>query len=207
MAKYVGPACKLCRAEGIKLFLKGTRCFTPKCGFERRPNNPGMHGRQRQKPTEYGTQLREKQKIRRIYGVLERQFRIYFARAARAKGVTGEILMSLLEARLDNVVHRAGFAPSRKMARQLVNHGLVAINGKKVTIPSCQVRLGEVITPYNEKGRTKIGAEVQVNEAYVPPEWIAVDKPTLAATIARMPQRADVNLPINESLVVELYSK
>jgi small subunit ribosomal protein S4 len=197
----------MCRAEGMKLFLKGARCQTPKCGFERRPNNPGMHGRQRQKPTEYGTQLREKQKIRRIYGLLERQFRIYFERAARAKGVTGDLLMTLLEARLDNVVHRAGFAPSRKLARQLVNHGLVAVNGRKVTIPSCQVRAGDVIAPYNEKGKTKVGAELQVSESYVPPEWIIVDRATMAATIVRMPQRADVNLPINESLVVELYSK
>ena len=209
MARYTGPVCRLCRAEGTKLFLKGMRCMSAKCAFERRPTPPGMHGRSRhQKQSNYGAQLREKQKLRRIYGVLERQFRICFARANRRKGVTGDALLQILETRLDNVVYRAGLATSRVLARQLVNHGLITVNNRKASIPSSQIRANDVIGVRQvDRARTKVAVEFSLNEAYVPPAWILVDKEKLTATITRLPERQDITLPVNESLIVELYSK
>ena len=208
MARYRGPVCRLCRSEGTKLMLKGARCFTPKCAFERRPTPPGMHGRVRQKQSGYGLQLREKQKLRRVYGMLERQFRLYFARAARKKGVTGDTLLQLLETRLDNIVYRAGFGSSRNLARQMVGHALITVNSKKVTIPSYHVHAGDIVgvRPV-DRARDKVKAEHAANEAYVAPEWIEVDKDKLTATVSRLPERKDVSLPVNESLIVELYSK
>jgi small subunit ribosomal protein S4 len=166
-----------------------------------------MHGRQRSKPTEYGIQLREKQKMRRYYGVLERQFRNYFERAARTKGVTGDTLVTLLEARLDNVICNAGFAQSRKTARQLVSHGMININGRRAAIASRQIKVGDVISVRSERARTKIRGELQANESFVGPEWISVDRENMTATITRLPQPSDVRTPFNVSLVVELYSK
>lgn len=208
MARYLGPSCRLCRAEGTKLFLKGARCFTPKCAFERRSTPPGMHGRGRQKPTEYGRQLREKQKLRRIYGVLERQFRLYFARAAKKKGITGDMLLTLLETRLDNVVYRAGFAVSRALARQIVRHAHITVNGKVVNIPSYQVRVNDVIGVVDrERSRKLVKAQLEQTAGIATPEWLPVNKEELTATVVRLPERDDIKVPVNVSLVVELYSK
>ncbi len=208
MARYIGPSCRLCRAEGTKLFLKGARCASPKCAFERRSTPPGMHGRGRQKPTEYGRQLREKQKLRRIYGVLEKQFRLYFARAARKKGITGDTLLALLETRLDNIVYRAGFAASRTMARQIVRHTHITVNGRTVNIPSYQVRASDVIgVVAREASRALVKGQLELTAGIATPEWLPVNKDELTATLARMPERADIQIPVNESLVVELYSK
>lgn len=208
MARYLGPACRLCRAEGTKLFLKGARCNTPKCAFERRSTPPGMHGRGRQKPTDYGRQLREKQKLRRLYGILEKQFRLYFARAARKKGVTGDTLLALLETRLDNIVYRAGFATSRALARQIVRHSHITVNGKKVNIPSYQVRVNDVIGVVSrESSRALVKAQLELTSGTPSPDWLPVNKDDLTATLARMPERSDINVPVNVSLVVELYSK
>ncbi len=194
----------------MKLFLKGTRCHTAKCTFERRQSPPGMHGRSRRgKLSEYAVQLREKQKLRRMYGLLERQFHIFFQRANRMKGVTGDNLLIMLESRLDNVVYRAGFAPSRAMARQMVNHALITVNGRRVDIPSFIVGEGDIIgCRDNERVRNKVkGAFEELGEGYIVPEWIDVDREGLRATIARAPVRADITATINESHVVELYSK
>jgi small subunit ribosomal protein S4 len=193
----------------MKLFLKGTRCNSPKCSFERRQTPPGMHGRGRQKRSEYGTQLREKQKLRRAYGVLERQFRLYFQRANRGKGITGENLLQILERRLDNVVYRAGFAPSRAAARQMVNHSLITVNGRKVNIASFQVREDDVIgCRATEKTTGLVKATLEeLGEGFIVPDWLELDRGAATARVARLPERADVSLPINESLIVELYSK
>jgi len=208
MARYLGPACRLCRAEGTKLFLKGPRCNTPKCAFERRSTPPGMHGRGRQKPTEYGRQLREKQKLRRIYGILEKQFRLYFERAARKKGITGDTLLALLETRLDNIVYRAGFASSRQLARQIVRHSHITVNGRMVNIPSYQVRANDVIgVAGREASRALVKAQLELTAGTPAPEWLAVNKDELTATLARIPERNDIQVPVNVSLVVELYSK
>ena len=209
MAKYTGPVCRMCRREGVKLFLKGTRCYTPKCAFERRDTPPGQHGRVRGKQSEYGAQLREKQKLRRIYGILERQFALMYQRAMRIKGITGDTLLAMLETRLDNIVYRAGFATSHAMARQMVNHGLVTLNGKKASIPSMPVKPGAVVGCRDkDNARNKIKAALaEFSDAYVPPEWLQVDKEQIKATLLRMPERADIKVPVNESLVVELYSK
>jgi small subunit ribosomal protein S4 len=193
----------------MKLFLKGTRCNTPKCAYERRQTPPGMHGRGRQKRTEYGTQLREKQKLRRAYGVLERQFRLYFQRANQRKGITGEVLLQMLEQRLDNVVYRAGFATSRAQARQMVNHSLITVNGRKVNIASFQVREGDVIGCRSREATTgNVKATLaELGEAYIAPAWLEVDREKVEATVTRLPGRDDISIPINESLIVELYSK
>ena len=208
MAKYNDPKCRLCRREGTKLFLKGDRCFTDKCSQDRRPYAPGQHGRARKKISEYALQLREKQKVRRIYGVLEKQFHGYFVSADMAKGVTGANLLSTLERRLDNVIYRMGFANSRSQARQMVRHGIFTLNGHKVTIPSLQVRVGdEVSVP--EKSRTiPVLAEAQeVIARRGCPAWLEVDGPAFKGVIKALPQRDDIQTPINESLIVELYSK
>ncbi len=208
MARYIGPACKLCRREGEKLFLKGDRCYTDKCAFDRRPYPPGQHGQRRVKVTEYGIRLREKQKVRRIYGILERQFRKYFAEADRVKGVTGENLLSLLERRLDNVCYRLGFSATRADGRQLVRHGHVLVNGKPVSIPSFLVKKGDKVTIHQrsrELGRVTVSVE-GVDRRGVP-EWLELDKPGLTGTVRDNPVREAITLPIKEQLIVEFYSR
>ena len=206
MARYTGPSCKLCRREGTKLYLKGDRCFTDKCAFTRRAYAPGQHGQSRKKLTNYGLQLREKQKAKRIYGTLESQFRKYYVEADRQKGITGENLLNLLETRLDNVAFRLGFASSRHDARQLVRHGHFTVNGVKASIPSITVKVGDVIA-VKEKSRSsekfKALAEVATNV----PKWLTVDKDKMEGQVVAIPQREDIDIPVNETLIVELYSK
>lgn len=208
MARYTGSVCRLCRREGTKLFLKGDRCLSGKCALEKRPTVPGQHGNGRKQVKEYGLQLREKQKAKRYYGVLENQFKGYFERADKTEGVTGENLLSLLERRLDNVVYRIGLADSRKEARQLVTHGHFRLNGKKVNIPSMIVRAGDVIT-LREASRSseKFKGLIESLETRITPKWIELDKGQVVAKIAALPQRDDVDFPFEEHLIVELYSK
>ncbi len=208
MARYTGPRCRLCRREGSKLFLKGDRCYSDKCAFERRSYAPGQHGQGRIKVSDYGIRLREKQRVRRIYGVKESQFRRYFEEADRQKGVTGTNLLRLLEKRLDNVVYRLGFADSRNQARQLVKHGHFLVNGRKVDIPSFQVRVGDVIS-LREKSRD-IPPVVQALEAVARrgvPEWLELDAEGRKGTVKSEPERSHITLPIQEQLIVEFYSK
>ena len=209
MARYIGPVCRLCRREDMKLFLKGDRCYTDKCGFERRAYAPGQHGQKSgMRLSDYGKQLREKQKVRHIYGLLERQFRGTYAEASRSKGVTGERLLQLLEARLDSVVYRMGFGASRAEARQLVRHNGITVNGKRVNIPSYEVRPGEVIEvagKVKEQLRVKAAAEAAASRHI--PEWLEVDTKGLKGTFKALPARADLPQTINESLIIELYSK
>jgi small subunit ribosomal protein S4 len=208
VARYTGAVCRQCRREGLKLFLKGERCYTDKCAIERRNYPPGEHGQARPKFSEYSIQLREKQKLRRIYGVLENQFRRYFAMADRAKGVTGETLLQLLERRLDNIVYRLGFATSRAEARQLVRHGHFRVNGKKVNVPSYLVKGGDTVT-VREKSRTvtRITEAMELAQRRGVPDWLTLDPLTFTGTVKGFPTRADLTMPINEKLVVELYSK
>jgi len=208
LAKYNDAKCRLCRREGTKLFLKGDRCFTDKCAQERRPYAPGQHGRARKKLSEYALQLREKMKVRRIYGVLEKQFRGYFEDADMAKGVTGANLLVILERRLDNVVYRMGFANSRQQARQMVRHGIFTLNGHKVTIPSLQVRIGdEIAVPEKSRNIPVIAAAQDVIARRGCPAWVEVDGAAFKGVIKALPQRDDIQTPIEESLIVELYSK
>lgn len=208
MARYKDAVCRLCRREGMKLYLKGDRCYTPKCAIDRRGYAPGQHGQMRRKPSEYGLQLREKQKARRIYGVLERQFRNYYEKAVGQKGVTGENLLRLLETRLDNVVFRMGFASSRPQARQLVRYGHVQVNGKRVTIPSYQVKEKDVVAIRENSRSLGFFKEVsEQGEAKVVPEWLSVNFETLTGEITYLPKREDIDIPIQEHLIVELYSK
>ncbi|MFN8543043.1 MAG: 30S ribosomal protein S4 [Candidatus Binatia bacterium] len=208
MARYTGAVCRQCRREGLKLFLKGERCYTDKCSIERRNYPPGEHGQGRPKFSEYAVQLREKQKIRRIYGVLEGQFRRYFQMADRAKGVTGETLLQLLERRLDNIVYRLGFATSRSEARQLVRHGHFQVNGRKVDVPSFLVRAGDVVT-VRERSReiARIREALELAQRRGVAEWLEVTAEAFAGKVKALPVRADLTMPINEKLVVELYSK
>ncbi len=208
MARYTGPVCKLCRREKTKLFLKGAKCTSPSCPVDRRPYPPGEHGRIRPRTTEYMVQLREKQKARRIYGVLEKQFRRYYKEATRRRGVTGENLLRILELRLDNAVYRAGFAESRAQARQLVRHGHITVNGKKVDIPSYELQPGDVIQ-LREKSRNLIVVRHSIDTLgnRVIPGWLEVDHTTLRATVLREPLREEIDIPVNEQLIVELYSK
>ncbi len=208
MARYTGPDCRLCRRERMKLYLKGKRCETPKCAIERRPYPPGEHGRARIKESEYLMQLREKQKARRIYGVLERQFRNYYAAAARQQGITGENLLRLLETRLDNVVFRAGLALSRDQARQLVRHGHFQVNGRKLNIPSARIRKGDVVA-VREKSRSLIPVQeaIQMAEGRVIPAWLDVSKDDVSVTVNDLPMRQMIDTPVQEQLIVELYSK
>jgi small subunit ribosomal protein S4 len=208
VARYTGAVCRLCRREGLKLFLKGERCYTDKCAIERRNYPPGEHGQARPKFSEYSIQLREKQKLRRIYGVLEGQFRRYFTMADRSKGVTGETLLQLLERRLDNVVYRLGFATSRAEARQLVRHGHFLVNGRKVDVPSFLVRAGDGIH-VRERSRqiACIKEALELAQRRGVPEWLEVNPEAFAGTVKALPVRADLTMPINEKLVVELYSK
>jgi small subunit ribosomal protein S4 len=209
VGRYTDSVCRYCRGEGEKLFLKGDRCYSEKCAVERKPFGPGAHGQgRRQKPTEYGLQLREKQKTKRTYGLMEKQFRNYFKRAERQKGITGENLLILLERRLDNVVYRLGFASSRKEARQLVNHGHFTINGKKATIPSMMVRVGDIIQVKEKSRESAKFKEIKEQAAYkTPPEWLSVDVENLAGTVLAYPVRNQIDTPVSEQLIVELYSR
>ncbi|RII29324.1 MAG: 30S ribosomal protein S4 [Geobacter sp.] len=208
MARYTGPSCRQCRRENMELYLKGDRCYTDKCAIKRRNYPPGQHGQSRVKVSAYGVQLREKQKVRRIYGLLEKQFRSYFVEADRQKGVTGENLLSLLERRLDNVVYRLGFASSRSESRQLVRHGHFVLNGRKVNIPSIQLKVGDVIE-LREKSK-KIVSINESLEAVVRrgiPQWLEIDKEAFKGNLKGLPVREDITTPIQEQLIVELYSK
>jgi small subunit ribosomal protein S4 len=208
MARYTGPSCKLCRREGEKLFLKGDRCYTDKCAFDRRPYPSGQHGQRRAKATEYGIRLREKQKVRRIYGVLERQFRRYFDMADAQKGVTGENLLVLLERRLDNVCYRLGFATTRSDARQLVRHGHVQVNGKTVSIPSYLVKPGDTIS-IRERSRQleRVRAALEGVDRRGVPDWLELDKGGVTGKVRSMPVREAIALPVKEQLIVEFYSR
>jgi small subunit ribosomal protein S4 len=209
MARYLGAVCRLCRREGMKLFLKGERCYTDKCAIEKRNVPPGQHGRARKaKIVGYGVQLREKQKVKRTYGILENQFRRYFEAADRQKGITGQLLLQMLERRLDNVVYRLGFATSRPQARQLVRHGHFTVNGKKVDIPSFAVRQGDTIAVRSTSATnvTIQHATEEVKGRGVP-EWLLLDLGALSGRISALPTRAQINLPVEEQLIVELYSK
>lgn len=209
MARYTGPVCRLCRREGMKLFLKGERCFSSKCAVEKRNTPPGQHGAARRpKIVGYGLQLREKQKARRIYGVLEKQFRGYFERASHQTGVTGDLLLRQLELRIDNVTHRLGFATSRAQARQLVRHGHILVNGHKVTIPSLQLKPGDQVT-VRESSR-QMAPVVHASEFLghsSPVPWLDLDRGQFTGRVLSLPQRGDINLPIQEQMIVELYSK
>src|ERR687886_2220106 len=209
MARYIGPVCRLCRREGMKLFLKGERCYTEKCAIEKRNFAPGQHGKTRKaKLAGYGLQLREKQKVKRIYGVLEDQFRHYFETAERTRGITGELLLQLLERRLDNVVYRLGLATSRPQARQLVRHGHFNVNGRKVDVPSYSVKAGDVISV---RGGSAQNAVIQHAIEEVKgrgiPDWLSFDAGSMSGRVATLPTREQINLPVQEQLIVELYSK
>jgi small subunit ribosomal protein S4 len=210
LARYIGPVCRQCRREGMKLYLKGERCHSEKCAIERRNFIPGQHGKDRAKKiVGYGLQLREKQKVRRIYGVLERQFRTTFEKAALAKGITGENLMSGLERRLDSVVYRMGFGTSRAQARQIVRHGHIDLNGRKCDIPSAQVKIGDVLSvrPTSKNNPTILAARDATAHAPAP-NWIDVDREGLTGRVTSLPQRSElVQIQLNEQLIVELYSK
>ncbi|MEE8311502.1 MAG: 30S ribosomal protein S4 [Candidatus Binatia bacterium] len=209
MARYTDPVCRLCRREGMKLFLKGERCFTDKCAIERRNYAPGQHGQgRRRKVSEYAVQLREKQRLKRMYGLLEKQFKKYFTMAERSRKVTGEALLELLERRLDNMVYRLGMARSRAEARQLVRHRHFTVNGKRVDIPSYLTGPGDVISVC-EKSRTKATFKqaMELTERKGVPAWLEIDAATFTGKVVKTPERADLTIPVNERLVVELYSK
>lgn len=207
MAVYHGPRCRQCRREGVKLMLKGERCKSEKCAVERRPFPPGMRMTKRRRSTsEYNVQLREKQKMRRTYGILERQFHTYFKKAARSTGVTGELLLRMLEMRLDNIVYRLGFAPSRSAARQLVLHNHFRVNNKRVNMPSYQLSEGDVVL-VREKSKNLDLIHGALKNAKDIPEWLSIDKVQLSGTVVRLPARADIPVTLQEQLIVELYSK
>ena len=208
MARYRDSVCRICRREGLKLFLKGDRCYTDKCAIDRRAYPPGQHGQGRKKVSDYGTQLREKQKVRRMYNLLEKQFRGYFKTADQRKGVTGDNLLVMLESRLDNMVYRLGFANSRNEARQLVTHGHFLVNGKKVDICSYQVKKGSVVE-VREKSRkvARINDSLDAVLRRGVPEWLELDREAFKGTIKALPTREDITMPIQENLIVELYSK
>ena len=209
MARYIDPICRLCRREGLKLFLKGERCYTDKCAIERRNYAPGQHGQgRRRKISEYAVQLREKQRLKRMYGLLEKQFRLYFDMAERSRDVTGEALLGLLERRLDNMVYRLGLAASRAEARQLIRHKHFVVNGKKVNIPSYLTNAGDEVS-VKEGSRVKgvFRRAVEVSERRGIPTWLEMDAESLTGRILKLPERGDITMPINERLVVELYSK
>jgi small subunit ribosomal protein S4 len=208
VARNTDSVCRMCRREGMKLFLKGERCFTDKCAIERRNYPPGQHGQGRHKFSEYSIQLREKQKVKRIYGVFEAQFRRYFSLAERSKGVTGETLLTMLERRLDNIVFRLSFANSRAEARQLVRHGHFKVNGRKVTIPSFLVNAGDKITVRERSQKvTRIVEALELSQRRGVPDWLEINREGFTGTVKMLPQRADLTMPINERLIVELYSK
>ena len=208
MSRYKDEQCRICRREGQKLFLKGSRCYSDKCSVTRRNYAPGEHGQGKKKLSEYGTQLREKQKTKSYYGVGEKQFRGYFEMASNKKGVTGENLLQILESRLDNVVYRLGFGASRAQARQLVNHGQFEVNGRRVDIPSYLVKAGDVITVREiKKDNGAIKANIEANAARPVPAWLELNNETLSGKVVRLASREDVDIPVEEHLIVELYSK
>lgn len=206
MARYTGPVCRLCRREGIKLYLKSDKCYSDKCPVAKRAYAPGQHGQSKKKLSNYGLQLREKQKAKRIYGVLETQFRQYYEKADRKKGITGENLLKLLEMRLDNVIFRLGFGGSRAEARQLVRHGHFTVNGRKVNIPSYQVRVGDIIAVKNtSRSSEKFKGFAEV--AKTTPQWLEVNMDALEGKVVAEPKREDIEIPVQETFIVELYSK
>ncbi|CUH95177.1 30S ribosomal protein S4 [Propionispora sp. 2/2-37] len=208
MARYIGPVCRQCRREGVKLYLKGDRCYSDKCAFSKRGYAPGQHGQGRKKVSEYGIQLREKQKARRAYGILERQFRAYFDKADRQKGITGENLLVLLERRLDNVVYRLGFGSSRNQSRQLVRHGHFTVNGRRVNIPSYQIKAGDVIQVHESSKESPIMKEVAEGiGSKTVPAWLELSAADLSGKVVRYPNREEIDIPIQEHLIVELYSR
>ncbi len=208
MARYKDAVCRLCRRQGMKLFLKGTKCFTDKCPFERRGYAPGQHGKSTVKLSNYGIQLREKQKVKRLYGVLERQFRRYFHIAERAKGITGAKLLELLERRLDNVIFRLGFATNRAGARQIIRYGHILVNKRKVNIPSYSVKVGDIVSIKPKETSIKfIKQNMELMKEYPVPSWLELNKESLEGKVLRLPEREDVGFPIQEQLIVELYSK
>lgn len=208
MARYTGALCRICRREGEKLFLKGDRCYTEKCGIERRKYPPGQHGQSRGKLSDYGVQLREKQKVRRMYGLVERQFRRYFHEAERRKGVTGAVLLQLLESRLDNVVHKMGFASNRREARQLIRHGHFLVDGKRINIPSYIVRAGDVVeVRETSRGINAIQENLMKAEHRGLPAWVEMDFSNFRGKVLHIPSREEIQLPVQEQLIVELYSK
>ena len=208
MARYTGEQCRVCRREGQKLFLKGTRCYTDKCSINRRAYGPGQHGQKKKKLTEYGTQLREKQKTKAFYGVQEKQFRKYFDMASKKRGITGEVLLQILESRLDNVVYRLGFGNSRAQARQLINHGHFEVNGRKVSIASYLVKTGDVVKVRELKKDSGIMKQIIEEKASrTVPAWLEQDFENLSGKVVNIPSREDVDLPVEEHLIIELYSK
>jgi len=211
MARYTDPVCRLCRREGIKLYLKGERCYTDKCAIDRRAYAPGQHGQgggRKSRTSEYGTQLREKQKARRVYGILEKQFQAYYEEAARRPGITGDTLLQLLEARLDNVVYRLGYASSRPEARQLVKHGHFAVNGRRVDIPSYHVRLDEVVSLREKSaGSQKFKELFEAAEGKTPPAWLERDIMSRSGKVLRYPTREEIDVPVTEQLIIEYYSR
>lgn len=210
MGRYTGPSCRLCRREGVRLFLKGDKCYSQACILNKKASPPGMVKKFAKKPTEYATQLREKQKVKRYYGLEERQFRKYFEIATHHKGVTGEVLLSILERRIDNLVHKAGFALSKKAARQIVRHGHITVNGKKVNIPSYLLKVGdEIAIVDSEKNNVYVAKAVEASQSKVIPSWMEVDRSAMKLKLVANPVRAELNtdIEINEQLIVELYSK
>lgn len=208
MAKYTGPDCRLCRREGCKLFLKGEKCYSAKCTLDKRAAAPGQHGAARKKNSGYAIQLREKQKAKRTYGILEKQFKMYYDRAEKMRGVTGENMLILIERRLDNVVYCLGLGSSRAMARQIVNHGHITVNGKTVNIPSYQVKAGDVIAVKENKADKAVFADIKAGNIKVNlPKWLSFNNETLTGKVEQLPTREDISLNIQEHLIVELYSK
>lgn len=208
MARYTGALCRICRREGEKLFLKGDRCYTEKCAIDRRKYPPGQHGQAYRKLSDYGIQLREKQKVRKIYGLLEREFRLYFLDAERKKGITGEVLLQLLESRLDNIVYRMGFAPNRRKARQFVTHGHFLVNGKMVSLPSYEVKAGDFVeVKESSRDIPEITDSLSKAEHRGIPPWVEVDSANMRGKVVHIPSREEIQLPVQEQLVVELYSK
>jgi len=208
MARYTDAVCRVCRREGEKIYLKGKRCFSPKCAFERRPYPPGSRSQRRAKLSDFGMQLREKQKIRKSYGMLEKQFRIFFQRSASKKGVTSLNLLRMLEMRLDNLVYRLGFAASKAQARQMVRHGHFLVNGKKVDIPSYQIKVDQIVEAKNSESTKKLVREnLEMSKGRELPEWISLDPEALKGSIIKIPEREEIGVGFNEGLVVELYSK
>ena len=209
MGKYIGPSCRLCRREGEKLFLKGTRCTTHRCAIDRRAYAPGDHGSSRRgKLSNYGLQMREKQKIKRIYGLYETQFKNYFIKAVTGKGVTGEVLLQFLERRLDSVIFNLGFSTSRRQARQLVSHGFVFVNDHRVNIPSYLIKQNdEIFVKFKKKGKQSVDDNIKASKDKAVPDWLEVDHTHYKAKVKRFPQRGDIKFPVNEQLIVELYSR
>jgi small subunit ribosomal protein S4 len=208
MARYIGAVCRMCRREGEKLFFKGDRCYTEKCAVERRKYPPGQHGQGYRKLSDYGIQLREKQKVRKIYGILERQFRRYFYESEQKKGITGEVLLQLIESRLDTIVYRMGFAPNRRRARQLIGHGHIMVNGKNVSIPSYAIKGGDIVeVKESSRGIPEIIDSMSKSEHRGLPAWVEVDSANFRGKVLHIPSRDEIQLPVQEQLIVELYSK